>query len=563
MSLAGFGRYSAETGMAGFVTHAQGTNKKSMITIRRINISQLQLILLAGLIFVLISIATAPNQFFTPNQTTNVLILIKVLPLTTLLCSLFFWSVRLTRLWISLLLLLSVVVAFFVFKYGVRVSPRLIQDAMITNVGEIESLLSLSLIVFVFAGGVLPVAVVYSITILQEDIRKLLKQWAGLVIACSVLMHLPDLTDHRKIVSEKSWVFAIPLNIALSTGRYISSNKRILPVAERVAIHDKYQFTSFDTRNEKIMVLVITESLRSDFLSINGHDSATTTHLEQEQNIVSFTRAYSCSTSTLVSVPCLLSHFDAPQFSLPEKHTSVISVLKRLGYETHFLSQHGFKGLSNCIEADHCMMRRQIRDQFPDNSEAEYDHILLKLLDNILIQEPTNRFIVLHLMGSHFRYSTRLPPGEESYRKFNPTCDAAIHACENDALLNAYRNTIVYQDEFLHQLFGRLAEKNAMVFFTSDHGESLGEQGVFGHGRPEDGAPEQQLHVPLIIWTSEDPYFKTKVSKKIDKRLLDIAVSHDHIFHSILDCAGIGGELVDRQRSVCSGLTALSPESGG
>ena len=54
-----------------------------------------------------------------------------------------------------------------------------------------------------------------------------------------------------------------------------------------------------------------------------------------------------------------------------------------------------------------------------------------------------------------------------------------------------------------------LRAENAIVFFTSDHGESLGELGVYGHGWPTSLAPKEPMKVPLAIWASPTFIAKT------------------------------------------------------
>ncbi len=42
------------------------------------------------------------------------------------------------------------------------------------------------------------------------------------------------------------------------------------------------------------------------------------------------------------------------------------------------------------------------------------------------------------------------------------------------------------------------------MIYVSDHGESLGEHGLYLHGVPYAFAPEQQTHVPFLMWMPPD-----------------------------------------------------------
>nr|WP_269801466.1 sulfatase-like hydrolase/transferase [Colwellia sp. Bg11-28] len=50
-----------------------------------------------------------------------------------------------------------------------------------------------------------------------------------------------------------------------------------------------------------------------------------------------------------------------------------------------------------------------------------------------------------------------------------------------------------------------LAEKNNIdtaMLYVSDHGESLGENGIYLHGFPYAFAPKQQTHIPMLFWSN-------------------------------------------------------------
>lgn len=78
--------------------------------------------------------------------------------------------------------------------------------------------------------------------------------------------------------------------------------------------------------------------------------------------------------------------------------------------------------------------------------------------------------------------------------------------------MNAYDNTILYTDDFLHRAIGLLKafpETATMLMYISDHGESLGEYGLYLHGTPYSIAPDVQKDVPFLVWMSDA--FKQKM----------------------------------------------------
>ena len=69
------------------------------------------------------------------------------------------------------------------------------------------------------------------------------------------------------------------------------------------------------------------------------------------------------------------------------------------------------------------------------------------------------------------------------------------------------------------------------MFYISDHGESLGEAGIYLHGLPYMLAPDAQTKVPLVSWignTSDIDYDKTLELKTLPN-------SHDALYPTLLE----------------------------
>ena len=72
--------------------------------------------------------------------------------------------------------------------------------------------------------------------------------------------------------------------------------------------------------------------------------------------------------------------------------------------------------------------------------------------------------------------------------------------------MNTYDNTLLHTDHFIDEVIARLERRDdiaSMVFYASDHGESLGESGIYLHGTPRRIAPREQTHIPMILWFSK------------------------------------------------------------
>ncbi|KKX79910.1 hydrolase, partial [Vibrio parahaemolyticus] len=113
------------------------------------------------------------------------------------------------------------------------------------------------------------------------------------------------------------------------------------------------------------------------------------------------------------------------------------------------------------------------------------------------------------LTARHGATSFKRFPEEKAF--FQPECPSAdIANCRVEEPVNTYDNTIRYTDFVLEQTINKLktleAKYNTALIYVSDHGESLGESGMFLHGMPYGLAPGLQKRVPLILWMS--PSFK-------------------------------------------------------
>ena len=174
--------------------------------------------------------------------------------------------------------------------------------------------------------------------------------------------------------------------------------------------------------------------------------------------------------------------------------------------------------------------------EFCRNGEC-LDDILLPAFDEILNKESgKDTLVVLHTMGSHGPTYYERYTAED--RTFTPTCDTnEINKCSKEQLVNTYDNTIVYVDRFIDRVIGRLEKRDDLesaVLYVSDHGESLGENGVYLHGTPYGIATKEQTQVPMVMWFSK----AFRQNEGVDFQCLaeharKNTYSHDHYFSTV------------------------------
>ena len=166
-----------------------------------------------------------------------------------------------------------------------------------------------------------------------------------------------------------------------------------------------------------------------------------------------------------------------------------------------------------------------------------YDEVLIDLLRETLSRpSKEHRVIVLHMIGSHGpTYYRRYP---EKFAKFVPDCPRSdIQNCEEAELTNTYDNTIAYTDYVLGQIIEQLSTiPNSSMLYLSDHGESLGEKGLYLHGFPYNLAPVEQTHVPMVYWASK---FSQPEYSDCVKSLSSHPYSHDNLFDTLLGLTNV------------------------
>jgi lipid A ethanolaminephosphotransferase len=148
-----------------------------------------------------------------------------------------------------------------------------------------------------------------------------------------------------------------------------------------------------------------------------------------------------------------------------------------------------------------------------------------------------DQFVVLHQLGNHGpAYDHRYP---EAFRRFVPVCDTPdLRRCSREQIVNAYDNALLYTDHLLARTIDWLKTdpdgRDTALVYVSDHGESLGENGLYLHGVPYAIAPDVQTRVPMLMWLSDGLARRQGIDVECLRQRGLQPASHDHLFHSML-----------------------------
>lgn len=450
---------------------------------------------------------------------------------------------------LSLVALCSAAAAYFMNTYGISIDTTMMQNVLETNPGEAKALLSGTLFLYLALLGVLPIALIWRLPVTYRRVLPGLVNKVLVCVGCLLVIaaavgpfystYAPIFRDEDKLTH-----FINPTNYLYAIGKLtkqtvaIKETPKIQTVGADAALSPQAQ----QRPKKSLMIFVVGETARADHFSLNGYGRETNPELKQ-QDILNFTHVASCGTSTAVSVPCMFSKFPRSDYSDKKGKTyeGLLDMLQRAGLKVVWLDNNSdCKG--TCLRVPHSDIPKNQQSPFCDGQNCLDESLLVGLQDYIDSLQD-NAIIVLHSDGSHGpEYYDRYP---KTLERFTPVCHTnQLGSCTTDELKNVYDNTILYTDHFLSQtieLLKRNQDKvDASMIYVSDHGESLGENGIYLHAAPYAIAPSAQTHVPMVMWfghsTLEDASVdRTCLTAKQDQPDL----SHDYMFHSVLGLLGV------------------------
>ena len=449
------------------------------------------------------------------------------------------------------ILLLSSLASYFMDSYNVVIDSTMLQNIAQTNLDESMDLLSLKLILYFLLLGVLPSALVYKVTIkngaLKTELVSKLK-----IIAVSLLIMIAMIFMFGKFYTSffrehKSLrYYTNPTYYLYSVG--VSLNKIFNSGGGAVqTIGADANIPAADTDRE-LIILVVGEAARADRFSLNGYSRETNPLLKKE-DIINFSNMYSCGTSTAVSTPCMFSIFGRDRYSDKKAKSTenLLDVLHHAGVHVLWRDNNSdSKGVALNVTYEN--FKSPERNPVCD-IECRDEGMLSGLQEYISRQKTGDILIVLHQMGNHGpAYYKRYPA---AFERFKPVCKTSeLEQCSREEISNTYDNAILYTDYFLSRVIGLLKNNTqrfeAAMVYMSDHGESLGENGLYLHGLPYLMAPDTQKHIGALMWFGD--------GFAIDKNALRAksakAYSHDYLFHTILGLMEVDTSVYDKKKDI-------------
>lgn len=433
--------------------------------------------------------------------------------------------------------------------YGIAMTPDMVRNFLATDFHEASGYWSWSLalnFILITLPGLLLINRLRSSRRPESKLKRL--GICVVTLLCGVFVLFIQLQPFSALMrGDKSlrYLFA-PVNIVYSTSSTLLRDQN--PEKAQKVIVDASPKAIFTSDKPTLFVVLIGETARSANWQLANYEKATNPELSK-LNIVNIPKVQACGTSTDVSLPCMLSRVGRRDYDRKRILTeeSLPSLLKRAGFSVTWVdNQSGCKGTCDGVR-----VTKPTPDPLYCHAGNCMDGVFNRSIDEAFnaLKTQNHTVLFLHMMGSHgpayYKRST------ESEKVFGKECtDPTFKSCSKESIRAAYDSSIRYTDRVVAELIRKLqnrADINTALIYLSDHGESLGENGLYLHGAPYYIAPDEQKIVPMVMWFSE-PF---KKNYTIDTRVIEEnshkPVTHDHLYHTILGLLNVRSSTYDSQ----------------
>lgn len=418
--------------------------------------------------------------------------------------------------------------AFWVYTQDLTIGVGMIQAILETNIDVAIDVFSFWFILFLI---VVISSIIYFFKYFKNYEKSNIK--SPMLIAATLGILTFFIVENYKFDAFKN---RLPYSLYFNTIKYFDKPKiELKQVNENV----------FTDENDLHIILIVGESVRADHMSLNGYQRITNPLLQKQKNVVSFPNVYTPFTFTAQSVPQILTNKSINSNLTENQFTSLFSILNKANFQSKWIGNQSLENsYKNLVYSN---SSRVIVDKFHSflSFKKEKDLVMLdyfKNYDDII----ENKITTFHMIGSHWYYNSRV---DSVFMKFKPIVQSKfLGSSTKESLINSYDNTILYLDYFLNELIEKLknSKKNTILIYISDHGETLGEDGMWLHAQKH----KASKNPAMLVWYSDN--FEKTYPDKIENLKLRQAdsLTTDFLFHSILDAGGIQNYKYNKKESI-------------
>ena len=454
---------------------------------------------------------------------------------------------------LGLLIVATAFASYYMATYTVFLDPSMLRNVLRTDVKEAGELFSLGMLPHLLFYAVVPLLLLSRIQVVRYGWRPaLLRRLASVILGAlllggALLAIFQDMAPLMRNNKEVRYLIT-PANYLYSLARVLGSDASAATRERQKIGLDATLDPSWQARKKPaLFIVVVGETARTANWGLSGYARQTTPQLA-EREVINFSQVTSCGTNTEVSLPCMFSVYGRKNYDEDKIRgsESLLNVLDRAGLRVLWRdNQSGCKGVCTGVET-HKLDNAKV----PGLCDGErcFDEVLTHDLDQVLADRQGNLVLVLHQLGNHGpSYYKRYP---DAFRRYTPVCETPdLAKCEREAVVNAYDNAILYTDHVLAKTSDFLKAKSATydtaLLYVSDHGESLGEGGLYLHGVPYSIAPKVQVEVPMALWVSPGYAQSFALDTACLAKRASQPTTHDNLFHSLLGMLDVRTSVYD------------------
>lgn len=459
---------------------------------------------------------------------------------------------------LALLSFLTAGTVYFMDRYGIYMDTAMAHNLLQTDLREVRDLLHWDMLPYLGFYAVLPWLALWRIRIKRPPVGRLwlMRPLAlGLALVVTGCTFYPISGQLMPLFRENKHLryLITPGNVVFSLLQATVLDRPVRTGPREALAPDAALPPRAPGEKPLLLVLVIGETTRAANWGLNGYARQTTPQLAA-RDVINYPRVTSCGTNTATSLPCMFSGMTRENYDAREARSreSLLNVLQRTGIRVLWReNQSGCKGVCDGVEEQ--ILSTRADPALCRDGEC-FDEILLRDLEAQL-RPAVDRVVVLHLMGLHGpAYYRRYPP---AFRRFTPTCDTSRLAdCSRAQIVNTYDNGVLYTDHVVAQTIDLLKQREqayrTALIYVSDHGESLGENGIYLHSIPWAIAPAVQKEVPMVLWTGNGLGMDQTCLQQRSAQ----PASHDHLFHTVLGLTGVRTGLYNPGLDLTAGCAA-------
>lgn len=295
--------------------------------------------------------------------------------------------------------------------------------------------------------------------------------------------------------------------------------------------------------DNEVLVFVLGESTARGHMQLYGYQRETTPLLSSiKDSLYVYNEVISTDVLTLKSAPKIISSLDID--TRDEELIHIVELFNIAGFDTYWLSNqraisYHDNAISKIASASDWF---KFYNHLIDKHTLVTDNVLLPDYTEIL-KKPGKKLIVLRLIGTHFDYSKRYP------ETFNVFAKETEGLSEAELLNRYYDNAVLYNDFIVFSLINKLKQEQqkSALFYISDHGENIYDEGTDFFGRSEEILTKSMFEIPFILWTSNAFELPSDFEYVPNRKFMA-----DHTFESVCHVFGVSHKSSDLKRSIFS-----------